>query len=65
MYESDFIASQKWKFRNTVKKNNKISWQMYRFKVEFKLVHFINPHKFAVGKRAYKGKEIKYDNIYG
>ena len=37
---------------------------MYRFKVEFKLVHFINPHKFAVGKRAYKGKEIKYDNIY-
>lgn len=38
---------------------------MYQFKVESKLVHFISPHKFVLGKQTYKGKEIKYDNIYG
>ena len=31
---------------------------MYQFKVKFKLVHFINPHKFVLGKQTYKGKEI-------
>ena len=30
---------------------------MYQFKVEFKLVHFINPHKFVLGTQIYKGKE--------